>query len=121
MKKSSLVAACLALPLTGLAVPGIAAQPHCSGAPGYDVPVVPSPRAIEARIEQMFARQEAIFRQMAALMSVPLPDARQLVEAGFSPSFHRDGSAGSAEDHAVAGPHQPRLIEAEYRPPSPWG
>lgn len=96
MKKAhgALLGACLALPLAGFAIPGLAAQPGCSAAPMQTVMAGPWTAADQIQAERLIADANAMFRRMdaemnamqarmAALMAMPTP--RQLVQASFGP------------------------------------
>jgi len=100
MKKRSLLGACLALPLAGLAIPAIGAQPGCEAV------TAPQPAALQIQAVRMIASANVMFRemaaemnamhaQMAAFMAAPLPSPSQLVQAGFGPGLPIAISPGS--------------------------
>jgi hypothetical protein len=109
MKKAHgvLLGACLALPLAGVAMPGLAAQSGCGPRPTQRVTLRDWTAADQIQAGRLIADANAMFRRMdaemnamqsrmAALTSTPLPTPQQLAEASFGPGTVTVMGPGSA-------------------------
>ncbi|MGH7153003.1 MAG: hypothetical protein ACREF3_03665 [Acetobacteraceae bacterium] len=105
--RSAVIGACLALSLAGFASPTFAASPRCaqeltngvaiefpSGQPATAVEQVAADRmmaAANAMFREMAVEMNAMQRQMAAFMAMPMPSPQQIIRAAQGP-----GGWGSA-------------------------
>ncbi|HEX5325910.1 MAG TPA: hypothetical protein VFW75_04510 [Acetobacteraceae bacterium] len=104
-RRGTLLGAALALPLAGLAIPGMAAQPACAPANGANVVLRWSAPATQVATAPTFTQVSAIFRQMAAemnamqtqmmaLAAMPLPSPQQMIQAALGPGGWTLGGPG---------------------------